>query len=245
MFDPPLASGHWAEIGVHRYTWMGVGDLLIDYEPARGNYSIVNINRAAQAGEDPKGAIATRGHLMATSKAFVSLGEGMLMLASDGIASAGVRSADGPGGTPPGGIAPGAAATATPPDAFGDGAYAMWSCSHDSAEYCHTRRCPAVLSATPMASAGRTHAPPAAPPATARARPRARARASPDAAGVRIRPPACACRARPMARRSARAASASRGATALLHFLCRRLLLRHFRRLRRSHRHADALLRLR
>ena len=135
MFDPPLASGHWAEIGVHRYTWMGVGDLMVDYEPARGNYSIVNINRAAQAGEDPKGAIATRGHLMATSKAFVSLGEGMLMLASDGIASAGVRSADGPGGTPPGGIAPGAAATATPPDAFGDGAYAMWSCSHDSAEY--------------------------------------------------------------------------------------------------------------
>ena len=118
MFDPPLASGSWGETGVHRYTWMGVGDLLIDYEPARGNYSIWTLNRAAQANEDPRSAIQTVGHLMATSKSFVGLGDGLLMLASTTSASSPVSVGAG-----------------VSLDSFGDGAYAMWSCSGDAKAY--------------------------------------------------------------------------------------------------------------
>ena len=52
MFDPPLASGAWSEVGVHRYTWLGVGDFVLDHEPARGNYTLWRLDRAAQAEEN-------------------------------------------------------------------------------------------------------------------------------------------------------------------------------------------------
>ena len=114
MFDPPLAAGAWAEIGVHRFSWLGVGDLLVDYEPARGNYTLWTVRRGAQADEDLRGAAVTHGHLMATSKAFVTLGDGLLMLASDETAPSGGGGAR---------------------DTFGDGSYAMWRCSTSAADY--------------------------------------------------------------------------------------------------------------
>ena len=116
MFDPPLASGVWPEVGVHRYSWLGVGDLLVDYEPARGNYTLWTLNRGAQAEEDPREHVAMVGHLMATSKAFVSLGDGLMMLASTSENT-----------NPP--------TTVKALDSFGDGAYAMWVCSKDVGAY--------------------------------------------------------------------------------------------------------------
>jgi hypothetical protein len=55
MFDPPLASGVWAEVGVHRHTWLGVHDLIVDYEPQRGNYSVWRLKRDAQGVEPGRG----------------------------------------------------------------------------------------------------------------------------------------------------------------------------------------------
>ena len=142
MFDPPLASGVWAEVGVHRHTWLGVHDLIVDYEPLRGNYSVWRLKRDAQGVEPVVGSIATRGHLMATAKQFVSLpSHGLLLLASDGA----TLSAASVAGDPPGGA--------------GDG-YAVWRCSADDGAYSPL----AALPCTPVGQAdglGHPHSCPA------------------------------------------------------------------------------------
>ena len=142
MFDPPLASGVWPEVGVHRHTWLGAHDLIVDYEPQRGNYTVWRLKRDAMGQEDVVASVATRGHLMATSKQFVSLSSsGLLLLASDGAAGSA------------------ASVSGDPPGAGGD-SYAVWRCSVDDAAYAPS----AALPCTPVGNAdglGQPHTCPA------------------------------------------------------------------------------------
>ena len=64
------------------------GELLLDYEPARGNYSVWRLQRGAQGGASPLSAApASNGHLMATSRTFVGLGGGVLLVAGGAAAA--------------------------------------------------------------------------------------------------------------------------------------------------------------
>ena len=81
IFEPPFASGAFPHLGSHHFTWLG-GELLLDYEPARGNYSVWRLQRGAVGGASPLSAApASNGHLMATSRTFVGLGGGVLLVA--------------------------------------------------------------------------------------------------------------------------------------------------------------------
>ena len=127
----------------------------VDYEPARGNYTVWRFDRAAQGDDRVSLGVVTRGHLMATSRQFVALGDGQLLLAADGAAHS--------ASTVAGEL----------PSAGGD-AYEMWACSTSDA-YSPSDALPCHPVATQMVSVGRTHAPSAVLLATARARARPRA----------------------------------------------------------------------